>query len=900
MKYSAVLFLLILFSLSVFAQKTNTTKKPVNSTKTTVKLGTEKEEFEKAVALTNPLERIAALQKFLKNFPKSAEKTRALELIVSARGQIGDDKLRLGETASGIEFFKAAVKDAPVPVSDELFTGLLLQFPTNLFSRGQVEAAVELAKSIEEKIGENPKHILALATFYLGTENGAQAKRLAEKAILAETNLTEKPEKSNLPAAYQLLGLANRINFDFEESANSYTKALELDGASNVSRRGLAEMKRSLGKPDEAIALYKEILAKDETDETAKTGLILALFDTGKRAEAETEMAKSLEANPNNLFLLVGAAYWYAAHNEGAKAVDLAQKAIAFEPRYTWSYIALARGQMAQKLPLEAEKTLLKARQYGDFPTLDYELAAARMQAGFYRDAAEILKRSFFVKEDYIKAWIGNRVPLEAKSFLELLAVERRASIFEPLAADNNDNAEKLKNLLELSQKFDAADASETEIVDLADKFISGEDNMKLHRQLFVARRLLQQKKALPKILEIMQSSVSKVDAALNAENAASAVLAEELYTSRAYALSRGELVIVPSVPRQTLSKILRGEIEEIYGWTLFQQNKSGEAVVRLKRALTVLPEKSAWWRSSMWRLGAALEAEGKSAEALDSYIKSYLDAEPDAAKYLVIEALYQKINGTTDGLGEKIGAKPTIIPNIPNAQNQTVAQTTETKTESTPVATPTAEATPQPNLVVVTTEISSNSQTETPATPSFSPTPVPALTGETKIESSPSPLPEKQVQNERETIEKARAVKSETETKTVETSNTPKPLFEPIIITIPKTVTSGETRERKASEEKTEEIAPCTIVASQENVSLLSGGGSLGVLVGFEKEGDLKQIKAVSSSPKDVEVIYEPDIGEDSGRAFFLVKSISAVKGAFTVTFESPCGKKEIIVKVR
>ena len=901
MKYSAVLFLLILFSLAVFPQKTKPIKKPVNAAQTSVeKLGTEKEEFDKAAAVADPEQRIAALQKFIKNFPNSADVTRSLELIVSARGQIGDEKLRLGETEKGIAFFKAAVRDAPVPISDELLTKLILQFPTNLFSRSQPAAAIEIAKMIEEKIGENPKHMLALATFYLGTENASEAKRLAEKAIAAETSLAEKPEKSNLPGAFQTLGLASRMNFEFDESAIAYAKAIELDNASMVSRRGLAEMKRALGKPDEAISLYREILAKDASDAAAQTGLILSLFDAGKRAEAETEMAKSSETNKNNLFLLVGAAYWYAAHNEGAKAVELAQQAIVLEPRYTWSYIALARGQMAQKLPLEAEKTLLTARQYGDFPTLDYELASARVQAGFYRDAADALKRLFYVKDDYVKAWIGNRVALEAKTFLELLAVERRASIFEPLAADNQDNSDKLKSLLELAQKLDAKDSTEAELGDSADRFISGDDNMKLHRQLFVARQLLEQKRALPKILEITQAAIGRVESGLDVANPSAAVLADELYASRTYAISRGELVIVPTIQRQTLSKILRGEIEQITGWTLFQQNRSSDAVVRLKRALTVLPEKSAWRRLSMWRLGAALEADGKSAEALDSYIKSYTDGDADAGKYLIIEALYQKVNGSTDGLVEKIGEKPVVVP--VGLTMQTVVPATETKTNAVPIASPT------PNKTEIPAEL-------TDARPVASPvTPTETKTTETSVQEtptpSPSPVAEVKTENNSENTAKTETkTTAATTTKTGDTSNPSKPLFEPIIITIPKTepakktteeTNSGETRRRKVDADKTDEAAPCTIVVSQESVSLINGGGSLGVLVGFEKEGDLKQIKATSSSPQDVEVVAEPEIGDASGRAFFLVKSISTAKGAFTVTFDAPCGKKEILVKVR
>ncbi|MGC2237130.1 MAG: hypothetical protein WA584_13270 [Pyrinomonadaceae bacterium] len=947
MKYSAVLFLLILFSLPAFAQKTNSTKKPVNPAKTTVvNPAGETEEFEKAAALTAPAEKIAALQKFLKNFPKSTRKNRALELIVSARGQLGDEKLRSNEAASGIEFFKQAVKDAPTPISNELFANILLQFPANVFAAGQYPAAAEIAKAIEEKVGENPKQLLGLATFYLGTENGAEAKRLAEKAILAELALTEKP---NLAAAYQTLGLANRLNFEFEESANAYTKALETDSASIVSRRGLAEMKRALGKSDEAAALYQEILAKDASDASAQTGLILALFDGGKQKEAEAEMAKSLETAPNNLFLLVGAAYWYAAHGDGAKSVELAQKAVALEPRYSWAYIALARGFMAQKQPLEAEKTLLTARLYGDFPTLDYELAAARMQAGFYREAAEILKRNFSVKNDYVKAWIGNRVALEAKNFLELLAVERRASIFQPLAADSPDNADKLKILLELAQKLEATDANDTEISELADKFVTGDDNMKLHRQIFVAKQLLQQKKAIAKALELAQAATGKTETALDVPSPAAAVLAEELYDSRRYAISRREIIVIPNVDRQTLSKILRGEIEEITGWALFQQNKSSEATIRLKRALSILPEKSVWWRSSLWKLGASLDAEGKQAEALDNYIKSYTNGEPDAAKYMIIEALYQKINGGVEGLEQKIGAKPALF----SPQTQTVAQTTttstpqtETKTETSPLPSPTpttgetpqpvAETKPNPSPVPTPqTEAKTETKTEE-TTVKETPNPNPQTSPATETKTEPTPAAEVKTENTSDaTTKPADDKKSETENKPAENPATKKPLFESIIITIPKTepvkkpqtetkqaeekpsessqaeeskpaetvaqnTNSGETRVRKVNGNKTEETAPCTIIASQESVAIVNGGGSLGILVGFEKDGDLKEIKATSSSPQDVEAIYDPEIGGNSGRAFFLIKSISANKGAFTITFDAPCGKKEILVKVR
>jgi hypothetical protein len=91
-----------------------------------------------------------------------------------------------------------------------------------------------------------------------------------------------------------------------------------------------------------------------------------------------------------------------------------------------------------------------------------------------------------------------------------------------------------------------------------------------------------------------------------------------------------------------------------------------------------------------------------------------------------------------------------------------------------------------------------------------------------------------------------------------------------------------------------------CTIEVGQENISLLSGGGSLGILVGYKNGGDLKQLRAVSASPDDIQIIYDSEIGDIAGRAFFVVKSINTVKGSYKVTFEAPCGKKEILIKVR
>lgn len=1006
------LSIILLLSLAAFAQQPKPT--PKSSKKPpVVKTGGEAEEFDKALAVASAPERVEALQKFLTDFPKSERKNRALELIVSARAEIAEQKLTLNETEEGVKLFILAAAEAPKPISEELFAKVMLQLPTNLFLRNQPKAALEVAKRIEEKAEGNSKQLLALGAFYLGVENGDEAKRVAEKVLaLDAATLTSESQTG----AYQMLGMANRLNFDLEAAAQAYAKALELNPSSTVSRRSLAEMKRATGKTDEAVALYREILEKEKADNSAQTGLILSLFDAGKQAEAETELAKALEANPNNLFLLVGAAYWYAANNQANKAVDYAQRAVAVEPRYTWGQIALARALMLQKKPLEAEKALLTARQYGNFPTLVYELASVRLVAGFYFEAADELKKGFAVRNGVIYANLGNRVPKQAQNFTELLAAERRASIFEMNAADNPETAEKLKSLLNFSLRLNNKEASETEIVEAAEEFVKGEDSAKTHRQIYAASRLLYKKMALPKILEMIQGAVRGVDSSLDVDSPSSAVLADELFESRLSAIERGQLVIVPNLPRQTLLNILRGRIEEIAGWTLYQQEKPQEAGIRLKRAVGILPEKSTWWRSSWWRLGASLEASGKPSEALDAYIKSYTSGEPDATKRMVIEALYQKINGTTEGLDEKIGAKPkpsaSFLIKQPDASetqakvdssptpitaNQTalnptpspvaettskVSETTQAKVESSPSSrvvvtdnlpkpettpaptveatpptptptpaltpTPTPETTPTPEITPSPTAQPTPTMTPSPE-PSPSPEtvakvePSPVSTPETKIEPNPTPSEIKTEKTPEKTIV---AVTDPLERKTTETkasTNEKKPLFEPVVISVPKPGTTkpktepaeekpAETAkteepkletEARVTEEKpktadplstgeqrvrvivtdnlTGENASCSLTVAQNTISLLNNGGNLGVLVGYNNdEGDISQITAVSSSFDDISVTLEPEIGKQSKRAFFVIKSISPKTGIFTVTFDSPCGKKEVQVKVR
>lgn len=804
-------------------------------------------------------------------------------MLSSTQAVLGNEKLAAGETEAALKLILAAVKDAPTPIPNQLFTETLGKIPGNLYFRNLRDEAIEIANILESKAATNFAQLLNIAGFHLSIENGSEARRVAENVIKLDANSA---------AAYQTLGLANRIDFKLDESASAYAKATELDPESLTALRGLAEMKRSLGLSDEAVDLYREILAKSDVNVSARTGLVLALFDAGKRAEAETEMTKALETNPNNVMLLAGAAYWYAASNEGSRAVELAQKAIDLDPRFIWSHIALARGHLNRNQPALAERTLLAARKYGNFPTLEYEIASARLSAGLYREAIEVLSKSFSIKDGNIQVKLGRRVPAEAADFTQLIGIERRASLFTPKAADSSDNANQLKALLEFSQELGSTSPKSDSTVAAAENFMQGDDNMKLHRQIFVASELLDKKVALSKVVEITKAAQTNLEKGLDVADPATAVMATELYEDRSIALANGRYVSVPNVPRLTLSVVLRGRIEEIAGWASFQLDDPGQAVVHLKRAVGILPTDSAWWRSSTWRLGTALAASGNDSEAIEAYINSYKSSTPDVIRYNTIESLYKRLKGNTEGLVERIGPNPST-----QTDSATVAQSPEPIQKAAQLEAVTVEKTPTPETVEQPSSGEGKAAEPTRSSPS-------SVEAASKNLDQETPLDNPLITETEE---------AKTEKPTAKIAATPKELFPPVVIKIaanklgknaPKVEKKAEpTPTSKTTPEPTSEpipeIKPCILTVNNESPVLTKEQGSMALIVKSEGNEDLEELKAVPADTNGLSIRREVIAGLTT-QALFVLQLAGASDGEHRITFEMPCGKKEITVKVR
>jgi tetratricopeptide (TPR) repeat protein len=733
----------------------------------------ESEEVEVTLAL--PLaERVSALRTFIDSHPESKSKVRAIELLVSSHAALGDDRLKKADSTGGIEQLMLAITVAPANPSEKLFSGVISQIPLNLYLRGEPAAALKAAQDIEAKFGNDARRLVMLSGFYVHTEQGAEAVRLATQAVQLAPELAE---------AHQALGRAMHISLRLDDAVGEYKRALELDPNSKA-RLSLADLYRASGKAQEALALYRQQLDTQPTDKAARTGLILSLLDTGQNDEAKSELDKALEADPRNLPLLAGAAYWFAAHNDSAQAHTLAGKAVAIEPRYTWSQIALARSLVAQRKPLEAERALRFVRQYGKFPTLDYELANVLLSAGLYDEAAEALMQSFSLKEGRIETRLGGQSLVGSESFIELLAPERRASIFQYTAADTETNAKMLKALLAFAMAIDpdlnGGTISEQNAIAAAKEFVAGDDAARVHRELYAASRLLQRGVGFQTAYELAEAARSSADAGMTVPELTLAVQADEFRSIRARVIASGSTPDIPEAPRNVLSNLLRGRIEDTSGWALLNQDKADEAVAHFKRAVTILPEGTPAARSALWHLGVALERQDKKAEALSYYIRSYNSGDPDAVRRALIEQLYRKVNGSIDGLDERIGPAPGGAVEGQTAANNPTETASDKTGENAPAAAPSPAQTPVADTSSVpssspspSTEVPTATPEATPATEAPSPTPDPAASA------SPEPTPEAVSTPSPETPAAASATPSpisspSLETSPVETMNKP------------------------------------------------------------------------------------------------------------------------------
>ncbi|HZS44188.1 MAG TPA: tetratricopeptide repeat protein [Blastocatellia bacterium] len=392
----------------------------------------EQNELNLAMASQTASDRVDRLNAFIKAHPQSALLAQAQQALVQTHAQMGDEYLRSGNTAKGVEEFHAAFDAIPDPVSDAYFQQMVWNFPVVVGNYGNRVEAVKLMRSFEPRFWKEANRLMDISGFYAGVEDAPDALRVLERARDLSPRDTH---------VHSSMGTIYIMSFDFEKAEQEFLTALDLDPKTDSAYTALGHLARARGDYQKAADYYSKQIEISPEDGQAHGGLAIANLALGKNAEASAELAKTLVKNPNDFRFLTQLAYWYATQRDYERAKSTGESALRIEPRYPWARVIVANCDLARGQFADAEKEMALAKKYGQFPSVLFELGKIYARAGMFDDAVETWGEAIEVTPlGQFRTSIGGIYPLANEHIDQLLQRERQASLFftEPLSTQTD------------------------------------------------------------------------------------------------------------------------------------------------------------------------------------------------------------------------------------------------------------------------------------------------------------------------------------------------------------------------------------------------------------------------------------------------------------------------------
>jgi tetratricopeptide (TPR) repeat protein len=610
------------------------------------------------LAIADVEERIKALEAFLKDSPEGTRAIEAREALVRSWAELGTRELAENRIGPAVGHFQKAVSELPEEVSDKLFDETVARIPFVISGRGYRAEAVTFARDLERRFAKEPMRLGALGEFYLNVEAPRDAIRVLESAV--EQRKEEAKLRRPLAAAY-------RMGLRLDQSAKELEQVAALDEKDTRAFTELGNIARAKGEYDQALRFYRSQLRIDATNAAALKGVALTALARGRESEFDEGLARLKEIKEqkeisSDIHFQTQMAFYYLANGKNEPANLAIVRALTIEPRYSWGRIAAAELDMAEGRIFEAEKHLLAALRTADFPTLRFTLGRLYLAVEDFDGAIEQFGRAFtLTKEAKFSSTLGGVFEAEAATLDELLAPERRASIFIAKSLTSDEQFALAESLVRLDARLKSSSESDKELETLANVFVNAEGTRRAFRALYLAQRLSQSGIALPLAMKYADTAL------------------EQAETVTAPDASVPEF---PNYDREGRLAIFKGRAFDARGWSLFQLKRNKEAVAALNDSIAAygsLPE----GKQPAWHLAAVKETIGELRAALDLYIAAYEPPSNGSSvdiKRTVIEGIYKKVHGSLAGLDEKLGAAP---PSTVAASKQT------TEPAATPATTP-------------------------------------------------------------------------------------------------------------------------------------------------------------------------------------------------------------------
>lgn len=246
------------------------------------------------------------------------------------------------------------------------------------------EAIVQVEKAMAIK--NDPRFALSLAGLLLKKGELDRASQLYDQILIDDPK--------------SVRGLQGRaVIFErqgrYEESAQTLLKALALDGSDAVARFNLGVSYDHLGRKDDAIVAYREVIKSKGDHFEAHYHLGTALWEQRKFTEARDALIRASEIRPDDASTRRMLGFVFEALNELDQSEVAFRKALEINPSDIGSRVSLGAVLMAKKRPeqavIEEEKALEVDGRNAKALTI---LGIAQLQLGRTEQAEKALRRA--------------------------------------------------------------------------------------------------------------------------------------------------------------------------------------------------------------------------------------------------------------------------------------------------------------------------------------------------------------------------------------------------------------------------------------------------------------------------------------------------------------------------
>jgi len=435
-------------------------------------------------------------------------------------------------------------------------TGMRMLYAKVLLRQEKHTLAMEQYQLINDLHPDDPAILLLLAEMYLPSNQPEKARPLLERVLALDQN--SYPGHVLLARLFQLQG-------KIDEAVEQYQKALERNWSSELQME-LGELYIKNARYEEAVPLYKDLIAREEQNESARIALVhvYLLQKNDAQALAELNQLRSFVDQPRRVDLTIARIYAKQQHYDKAIAIT--------------------------------EKILEKE----NLPEARYFLAVLLVQAKKYERALKQVRQIDRKAEEYSEALF-----LQVRILRELNRLEEARRVLEKnIAAVDTRNAEMYIMLAGLHQLQGRDDLSKKTLLQGLEIYPEDEN------LLYEYGLLLENSGDHNAALLIMQKIIE-----LKPDNAAALNFVGYSWADKKVNLDKA----LDYIQRAIELKPENGYIYDSLGWVYYRLGKIEQAVNALEKAAKLSPDDPA----ILDHLGDVYLESGHVQQALEAYRKA-------------------------------------------------------------------------------------------------------------------------------------------------------------------------------------------------------------------------------------------------------------------------------------